>query len=348
MCESCLNLMQAEVEAELIAGSPIIDVPIQKLRLDSGNVRFRHYSPKPNSKKVEEIIRRDDDTSELCEQIFTSGVVYEPLVINSEYIVIEGNRRLVCLRMLYEQAAEGKLEGITKEKFAKVRCRILPKAVNDKTLDLYLATIHVKGKKPWKLFNRAKHIYRLNRIHGMPYDYIASYLGMGKVTIQRSILVYLRTLDYERAFPDDNEWFHKFTYFEELFRRKELEEFADQKDFVRKFSHWVHDGKFLDHRQVRQLRQVLSKPDAYEAFLKGNFNAALKVLEKEDPSLSDPDFKRIRTTIDVLKSISRNQLYGIKANPAKMKLLISLEAEVKNLIVELDAMRTLDKGVESQ
>jgi hypothetical protein len=179
----------------------------------------------------------------------------------------------------------------------------------------------------------------------MTYDYLASYLGMGKVTIQRSIIVYKQTLDYARTFPDDNDWFHKFTYFEELFRRLELKEYADQKDFLQKFSRWVHDGKFRDHRQVRQLKQVLSNSQAYEVFLKRDFDAALKVLEKGDPSISDKDFKRIKGTIDALKSISRKQLYGIKANPAKIKLLIALEAEVKNLLAELEAMRTLDKEV---
>lgn len=95
-------------------------------------------------------------------------------------------------------------------------------------------------------------------------------------------------------------------------------------------------------------RTGLTNSHAYEVFLRRDFNAALKALEKTDPSISDRDFEHVKSTIDTLKSISRKQLYSIKGNPAKMKLLIALEAEVKNLLAELEAMRTLDTGAASQ
>ena len=322
----------------LIAEADVVDVPIEKLRLDTENVRFKHLPKKLSPDEIEQRIRQEDDTNDLCEQILAAGVVYEPLVINSDNIVLEGNRRLVCLRMLKEEISNGKLEGFPKDKFTTLKCRILPKGVDDKTVDLYLATIHVKGKKPWKLFNRAKHIYRLNRFHGMSYDTLADYLGMGKVTIQRSITVYHLILEYSRKFPDDKEWFHKFTYFEELFKRKELKEYRDDKAFLIKFMKWIHDGKFHDHRDVRQLLKVITDEDIYREFQKNGFGAALNLLESKDPSLSNQQFKKIKDTIDVLKSMSRTELEELKGNAAKRKLIIALEAEVKSLLAELDAL----------
>jgi len=325
--------------AQLIADAPVTEVPIDRLKLDTQNIRFKHLSSKLAVDEIERMIRQEPDTSELCDQILSAGVIYEPLVINLDYVVIEGNRRLACLRILKEELENGRLLGLPIHKFNFVKCRMLPKGVDEKDIDLYLATIHVKGKKPWKLFNRAKHIYRLNRFHGMSYDALAGYLGMGKVTIQRSIIIYNLILDYSRRFPDDKEWFHKFTYFEELFKRKDLKEFRDDKNFVQEFAKWIHDEKFRDHRDVRQLRKILIDEDAFAAFKKDGFSAALVVLENKDPSLSNQEFKKIKDTIDVLKSIPRSELGSIKSNAAKVRLIILLEAEAKALLAELDAMR---------
>jgi len=326
-------------QSQLIPEADLVDVSIDKLVLDSSNVRFKHLSGRPSVKKIEEIIRNESDTRDLCEQIITAGVVYEPLVIDHDYVVLEGNRRLVAIRILKNEIEDGKIDDFPMGKFDTVKCRKLPKDVTPQTTDLYLASIHVRGKKPWKLFNRAKHIYRLNRAHGMSYDLLASHLGMGKVTIQRSILIYKLVLDYSRRFPDDSEWFHKYTYYEELFKRKDLTEFRNDQSNLDNFSKWIHDEKFHDHRDVRKLYKVLNDKHAFNEFKQHNFASALKILESEDPTLSNRNFKKILDSLDVLKSFSREELSDTKQNPAKMRLLYQLEAEAKSIIAELDALK---------
>lgn len=328
-----------KIQSELIPEADLIDVPINKLILDDSNVRFKHLPGRPNIEKIESIIRNESDTRELCEQILTAGVVYEPLIINRDYIVLEGNRRLVALRMLRKDIDDGKIDVISQDKFNNVKCRMLPKHVTEKTTDLYLASIHVKGKKPWKLFNRAKHIFRLNRIHGMSYDLLAAHLGMGKVTIQRSILIYKLVLDYSRRFPDDIEWFHMYTYFEELYKRKDLTEYRNDPKFVDDFSKWIYEEKFHDHRDIRKLSKILKDKNAFAEFKKHDFATALKILESDDPTLSNRNFKKIQDALEVLKSFSREELSDAKRNPSKMRLLYQLEAEAKSLIAELDALK---------
>ena len=323
---------------EKIADAKIIEIPIEKLDLDKNNVRFSHYKKQSLSQsQIQEIIRQDGDTNVLCDQILAAGVVYEPLVIDSDYIVIEGNRRLVCLRLLLADIDDGKLDEKLRSKFLNVKCRILPKSVDNKTLDLYLATIHVKGKKMWKLFNRANHIYRLSRIHGVSYDRLADELGMGKATIQRCVIVYKHLMGYSRTFPDDKEWFHKFTYFDFLFKRKDLKELREDEEFVTQFAKWVHDKKFHDVRDIFQLAKVVTDHDAFEELKKNNFKSALEVLERKDPSLSNPEFKQIKETLFVLKDLTHQDPNELKQNKGKMKLLIQLQAEIKSLMLDLDS-----------
>jgi len=325
--------------ADLIVGAKQVEVPIEKLKLDIRNVRYTHVDGKKIEKELEKLILEDSATHHLCDQILSARTILEPIVINPDYTVIEGNRRLVCLRLLHKDASEGKLDGIPKNHFAKVPCRILSDKINPKTIDLYLATIHVRGKLPWKLFNRAKHIHCLRFVHGMTYDELAEHTGLGRATISRSLVVYKLVEKYRRMFPMDNQWFRKYTYFEELFRRKDLKERRENSSFLDKFSKWVYQKKFRDHKDVRKLNEILSHPNARRAFEERDFIASLKVIEMEKPEFSDRDFKRVSDTIDFIRDVSRKRIDDILSNAAKYKLIVTLEAEVKSLLIDLEAKK---------
>jgi len=325
-------------EAELISEAKIISVSIDKLKLDSNNVRLKHLKKTPDETTIEAILREVGNTSELANQILADNVVYEPLVIDSNYVVIEGNRRLVALRTLIRDIESGKINA-DGTKLNKVKCRMLPKQVSQKSIDIYLAAIHVRSKKPWKLFNRSKHIYQLSKVHHLSYNEIATRCGMAKNTIQRAIVCYQLVLDFSRKYPNDKEWFTKYSYFEELFKRKDLKDFRDNPNNVTKFSLWIYNGKFHDYQDLRKLNLVMMDGDAFKEFEKNGFRSALLILEKNDPSISNIGFQKIKDTTENLKDISRSELIDIKSSPAKMRMLYNLESEIKSLISELEATK---------
>ena len=293
----------------------------------------------PKDSEIEDIIRKDPDTTELFHQILSAGVVYEALIVKPDYVVVEGNRRLVCLRDILKQIEAKKLSNHYKEKFQNVKCRVVPEEADAKTIDMYLASLHVKGKKPWKKFNRANHIFNLNRVHGIPYERLADGLGMGKTTIKRCIDVYTTLLDYSRKFPDDEEWFHKFTYFDYFFQRKDLKHIREERGIMDEFKNWVHEKKFKDVRDIYRLAEVLEDKDAIVVLRKRKFDDAIKTLEEKDPSNSNPAFKRIKDAIESLEEIKNTDPSEIIKNPGKMKLLLGLESEIKTLMVDIDAER---------
>jgi hypothetical protein len=334
-----VNVIKEPYYADLIVGAKLEDVPIEKLKLSIANVRYSHVETEKLEEELEKLILEDPETSYLCDQILAAKTILEPLVINPDYIVIEGNRRLVCLRLLHKDASEGRLDGIPKDHFAKVPCRIVSDKINPRTIDLYLATIHVKGKLPWKLFNRAKHIHHLRFFYGMTYDELAEHTGLGRATISRTLTVYKLVEKYRRMFPGDDQWFRKFTYFEELFRKKDLKERREDSSFLDKFSKWVYEKKFKDHKDVRKLNEILSHPLAKNEFEKHDFATALRVFEMEKPEFADRDFKRINDTITFIRHVSRTRLDEIRSNPAKYKLIVELEAEVKSLLIDLETKK---------
>lgn len=333
--------MQKEYSTDLLAKSTLVTRKIMDLRLDPENVRFSHIpESERNTKSMDAILKEDVGLLDLYEQILSAKGVIEPLVIDSNNMVIEGNRRLSCLLLLDKAAKSGELdeEGIPRDQFEEVQCRLLPD-INEESRDLFLATIHVKGKTPWKRFNKAKHIYRLNREHKMSYDEIARLLGMGKATIQRNVSVYLEVRSYHTRFPDDKEWFKRFMFYEQFFMRKDLEYFRNSNENRDLFAKWVYSGKFNNHKDIRRLADILKDKGLREVFEKTNMENAIKMLETINPGLVDSDFKKIGDTIAVLRDISRVKLDGIVSSPEKMKLLNTLEAEVKNLMIDLEAKK---------
>lgn len=334
-------MMKETYSADLIANAKHVKRKISELHFDPENVRFSHIpSEEKNSKSMQEIIEDDPEILDLYEQILSAKGVLEPLIIDSNNTVIEGNRRLTCLLILDKQAKKGELsdDGIKKTQFEEVECRLL-QSLDEETRDIFLATIHVKGKKPWKRFNKAKHIYRMNAGHKMSYDEIARILGMGKATVQRNIVVYKEVWKYHVRFKDDKEWFKKFMIFEQFFMRKDLQEFRSRRNNIDDFDKWVYSSKFNNHKDIRKLHDVLRDRDAKREFEKSNMETAIRVLEGKNPGLVDTDFKKISDTITVLKDISRIKLDDIVLNPEKMKMLNSLEVEVKNLMIDLETKK---------
>ena len=338
--------MHREYTADMVSKAEPVTRKINELRLDPDNVRFSHMPQQEcETRGMEDIIRDDPDILDLYDQILSAKGIVEPLVIDSNNVVVEGNRRLTCLLILDRETQKGEHEedGVEKNRFEEVQCRLLPDMKDDEK-DIYLATIHVKGKKPWKRFNKAKHIYRLNQSHKMSYDEIARILGMGKVTVQRNISVYVELKKYHARFPDDKEWFKKFMIYEQFFMRRDLKEFRDVRDNMDLFAKWTYSGKFKNHKDVRRLHDILKDPDLRKVFEETNMENAVREMETRNPGLVDHDFKKINDTIDVLKNLSRAKLDEIITNPEKMKLMNVLETETKNIMIDLENKREMLKN----
>ncbi|MCK5624778.1 hypothetical protein KAI04_02970 [Candidatus Pacearchaeota archaeon] len=324
--------------AEKIANAPIKEISLEKVKLDPNNVRFLHLPKRLSDKEIEEILWKEADTFELYKQILSAGELYEKPLLNSELTVIEGNRRIVCLRRLRIEANKGDLSGISKQHFDRVRCIVLSKDTPLQSIDILLATIHVKGKKPWNAFNKTKHIFNLYDVHGLSYDDLSKELGMGKKTVMRAVKVYKATEEYGKKYDKDEEWFRKFTYFDELYKRRDLEEFRKEKKNLKKFENWIFHKKLDDVREVRKLGLFLQDKEVVIEFEEKGFDAAMEMIGQRDPSLNSSEFKKIKNTIDVIRNFSRKELSKTVNDSSRLKLLNSLKKEINSLIKDINSM----------
>jgi hypothetical protein len=205
---------------------------------------------------------------------------------------------------------------------------------------LYLAAVHVKGKLPWSAFNKAKQINDLNSEFGMSFDILAKYLGMGKVTIIRMAKAYEQTDKYSHQYTDDKEWYRKYGYFDELFRKRDLRDFSKYQKNVDIFATWVHDKKFNETSDIRMLSKILSDEDAKRRFELYGFADALKLVEERNPIIKSKEFKQIAKTINTIRLFPRKELVKTVGDPYRLRLLQKLKDELDALLQDI---KTLEK-----
>jgi hypothetical protein len=324
---------------KIIPDRKIVKVELEKLKLDISNVRYQHIDKTLNEEEIEKEIWKEADTVRLYEQIKSTKGLYEKPIIDSGYNVHEGNRRVVCLRRLKREAHTGTLPGFGEKFFDKVECEQLLPGTTEEQIKLLLASIHVKGKKPWPTFNRAKQIYELhNAPFNHSYDYLTAQLGMGKTTVIRAVAVYEQTKRYHDNYPEDNEWYRKYTYFDELYKKRDLKEFTEMQENVDMFARWITEKKFSnDVRLVRNLGEVLKSKDAFNIFEKKDMRAAMDFLNRNNPAVKSREFKKIAELTTIIQGMSRKEILKTARDPNRRKMIVKLRTELDALLRDIDS-----------
>jgi hypothetical protein len=326
-------------------------IPLEQLRLDPMNVRFKHLAKELPETEIERYIWEEEDARTLYKQIKSSGGLTEaPVVLRAaekQFLVKEGNRRIVCLRRLSKEAHDGKLakEGnkYSKEHFDLVQCIVLPPDLSQKDLDSLIGTRHVSGPKEWATLNRAWHVYEMYNRDNMDYDEIRVVLGFGKGTVIRMVKAFEKTMEYGHKHPQDKQWFRKFTYFDELFKKPDLRGWIDTDPAnVETFIDWIAKEKFNDVRDVRILPEILADPDAIKIFraTDGDITKAREALSRKDPSISSQTFATVKKTIETLRSIPRSEFLQTANDASRVKLLKDLRTEVDSILEDLGKIRS--------
>ena len=309
-------------------------LPLEKLRLDPQNVRFRHVNEVLSDPEIEARIWAEDDTRDLYRSIVASGGLSERPFVMSDGVVKEGNRRLVCLRKARAVQREGKLDGaLADDAFDPVGVEMFEEGISPEELDIWLARIHVTGKKEWDALNQADHLWRLHSERGFSYERIRDLLGMGKAEVIRKVEAYKATKEYLRETQDGD--IKKYSFFEELYKKRPLRQlFEGDPRFRGDIFQWILEGKFdvTGAKDMRDLMPVLNDGDAKAAFKERGMRAAQFELQKKNPALGSATFRAVGGALDALKLMSREELRGLASKPNQVELLQKLRRELDGVL----------------
>lgn len=248
---------------------PLKYVPLAKLKLDSNNLRFRHVGINLTDSQMEEMIWTDPDTAKLFRDLKNTLGIIEPLYTDSDNIVLEGNRRLVCLRKLAREIRGDVIRNIPLKCIDPVPCRVITNEIDLSLKDEFLARIHIAGKKQWRPLDQAAHLHELYNVHGKSVELLSEMTSLTPKLISVSIRAYELTSEYHRLYPKDTEWVSKYSYFLELVRKPSLEEWIENKKNILLIMEWIANKQIERGEEIRKIHYVIQNKIMLKNMMKG-------------------------------------------------------------------------------
>ena len=300
------------VELEVTKGRTIpcrlVKVPIAQLRLNPNNPRIARRLPSSDETEIEDWLWQEEGTKRLYNEVRYSGGLSEKPIVDSTLTVIEGNRRIVCLRKLDSQAKNDELQDYSADAFEMTQCLMLPPETDPKDVDLLVARVHVSGKKEWAPLSQAEQIFDMVNKHNMPRSEVASALSLSSQRIEVMFEAFRATLEYGDHYHDhEGKWMHKFSYFYELFRRPTLRTWAkDGKNFAQ-FMELIsgEKPKLSIGSHVRDLGAIITDKKAYGLLLSDGFERAFEVLKAKQSKI-DRYTKTLEEASEALLELTRD------------------------------------------
>lgn len=248
---------------------PLKYIPLVDLKLDSENIRFRHIGNELSEQKMEELIWKESDILMLYRDIKNTLGIIEPLFIDSQNIVMEGNRRLVCLRKITRDIRSDVAKDMPIQYFDPVPCRIIPDNLLGHPKEEFLARVHIGGKKPWRALDQAYHLHELFNVYGKSLEYLSDITSLTKKTVIDSIRSYEITSEYHKRYPGDNEWVSKFSYFVELIKKPALKEWLENKENIYLVMKWIAERQIIRGDEIRMIPTLIQNNEALSKMKNG-------------------------------------------------------------------------------
>lgn len=328
-----MNRVQGQVEHRVIEGEVIPvryeEIPLQEIILDPENSRIRHIvsQQKQNGKalsieELRKIIWELPGVQELFVNVRDNGGLMEPIYVCANGRVIEGNCRVAVYLRLHDSLTEDK-------RWKSIPAFRLPGDVTDRQLAVLQGQFHVAGKTQWRAHEQAGHVrYMHVELKMTPKD-IAKSLGLQERVVTR--LLKAHELMTKLILPQvkNGTGLDKFSYAEEFYKNKNLEEFRETPGSEKVFAELVVSGKFKRGADVRDLPKILKNPQAAKALKQQGHQNALKVLGHSDPTADSAFFKKVQNTIDALREMPIAEIDRLKREQRARELLIDLFNAVK-------------------
>ena len=167
-----------------------IDFEVELKELNQADLQFYPENPRVYSvlnsagadltqDEIEKHMCSLDHVKQLKISIESNGGLIDPLIVrDGDFTVLEGNSRLAAYRLL---CANDPI------KWGKVRCKILPADIEEKTIFALLGQYHIIGRKNWEPFEQAHYLYRRHQQTRLPIEYMAKELGLTKSIAERMV-----------------------------------------------------------------------------------------------------------------------------------------------------------------
>lgn len=186
--------------------------PQQNLRFYPENPRI--YSivtideAEPSQEKIESTLKKREHVKQLVNSIVANGGLTDPVFVkDGTFDVLEGNSRLAAYRILFQKDPI---------KWGMIKCRFLPKELDEDKVFALLGDYHIIGRQDWAPYEQAGYLYRRYEKYGVSYAKLASDLGFTTSEVKNLIEVYALMLEHKEY--DIN----KYSYYDVYHRSRKI------------------------------------------------------------------------------------------------------------------------------
>lgn len=315
-----------------IEGQPVQvvyrELPVSDVKLDPENPRIKYELEKqrvpPTQDDIIKLLLSQDGVNDLFKQIRDNKGLYNPILVDQNLRVVEGNCRTAIFKKL-----NGPQQQVST--WAKIPAYILPPDITETQIALLQSVYHITGKIKWPAYEKAAHLNFMKNKLGMDVLRISRALAITEKEVD-SILQAYDTMSKEfLKGRDTKEGLKYWSYFQELFKRKGLEEFRKKPENIKLFGRLIKEKKIPRGEAVRDLPKVLNNAAALKKLKQIGMGEALKEAGKKNPANIYPLFSTIAKTRQLLEKLKTPDLEEIRSQPARQEELRKLYQAIKQV-----------------
>src|SRR5260370_32997349 len=127
----------------------------------------------------------------------------------------------------------------------------------------------------------------------------------------------------------DGNGLEKWSFVQEFYKRKDLEEYRAKPTNVDAFVSVVVNKKLKRDADVRKLAKILEHPRAVKALNKQDVDSAMSVVGKADPTADSGVFRKLKQTTSLLQHLPNTELQRLRESEKPQVILRELFAAVK-------------------
>ena len=291
-------------------------VALESIRLDADNPRIRylvksHGYQNPSQEQLKDLLWQIGAVQELMRKIRNNKGAIDPILLNADGTVVEGNCRVACYRHLG---------------WKEIEALHLPK-ISQREIDILLSKYHVSGKINWRTYEQAGQIYKLKHDHKMDIAEIHRVIGISEEEVRHLHKTYEIMTDKLLPKVSGNKGLKKFSYIYEAVKNPALDNWLATSKHEDELVKWVADGKLKKGADVRALPKILKNPAAIKT-LRGEKDGGKKAVQMV---VRAREFEALETALGVLGKLKPALVAVLKSDRKEQAVLKQLHAKVRDV-----------------
>jgi hypothetical protein len=304
-------------------------MPLDDVRLDPSNPRIQHAVRRASKngaisqEDLRNLILDRPGVPELFKSIRDNGGLHDPIFVRPDGRIIEGNCRA---------ASYLKLRGIyPKDSRWQTIAAVFVPNISDRQVAILQGYYHVAGKNKWDAYEKIGHLHNMHTTLGMDEKAIARAVGMRESDVIRDLKAY-ETMT-EKLLPKikAGNGLEKWSYVQELYKRKDLEEYRSKPANIEEFVSLVVTKKLKRGADVRNLAKILKHPSAVKVLKKQGIESAMSVVGKADPTADSRAFLKLKQATKLLQHLPHRELQQLRESQESRLILQELFSALKDV-----------------